>query len=98
MKLKIWRTSLCSPRSKVGEVRDLSKFKPSPYLHVGWLCSEFTNGNHINIVSLEGQRYKSYKRAAAFMKADEKYTAQDIKKLFSYPDGLKTLIQNILNA
>ena len=87
MKLKIRRTSFCSPKSNVGEVRDLSKFKPGPYLHDGWLGSEFTNGNHLNIVSLEGQRYKSNKRAAAFMKADEKYTAQDIKKLFLYPDG-----------
>ena len=43
----------------------------------------------MKIVSLEGQRYKSYKRAAAFMKADEKYTAQDIKKLFLYLDDCK---------
>ena len=75
-----------------GEVtRDLSKFKPSPYLPKGWLCSEFTNGNHINIVSLEGQRYQSYKMAAAFMKADIKYTSFDIEKLFLYPDGRKHL-------
>ena len=54
-------------KKQSGEVRDLSRFKPSPYLPEGWFGSEFTNGNHINIVSVEGQRYKSYKMAAAFM-------------------------------
>ena len=70
-------------------VRDLSKFQPSPYLPKGWLCSEITNGNHINIISQKGQGFKSYTKAAAFMKADENYTSLDIERLFLYPDGNK---------
>ena len=70
-------------------VRDMSKFKPSPYLPEGWLCSDITNGKHINIICQNGQAFKSYTKAAAFMKADEKYTSFDIEKLYLYPDGHK---------
>ena len=69
--------------------RDLSKFKPSPYLPEGWICSELTHGAHINIVSQEGHRFTSYTNAATFMESEDKYTSLDIEKLFLHPDGHK---------
>ena len=69
--------------------RDLSKFKPSPYLPEGWLYSELTHGANINIVSQEGQRFTSYAIAATFMEAEEKYTSLDIERLFLHPNGHK---------
>ena len=76
---------------------DTSEYKPSEYLPEGWLGKEKTEEDkeegkrdtHIKIMNEEGVRFGSYKKAFEFMKANEKYTAEDIEKLYLYPDGKK---------
>ena len=77
---------------------DTSEYKPSEYLPEGWMGKEKSTeeekeegkrDTHIKIMNDDGVRFGSYKKASEFMKANEKYTAEDIEKLYQYPDGKK---------
>merc|ERR1719319_1735639 len=66
---------------------DFAEHKTSEYLPEGWLCKDTPeNSIQINVVSTDGLRFYSYKKAAEHMKALE-YSEEDINKFFLYPDG-----------
>ena len=62
-------------------------WKFNEFLPEGWTCKPLISGTSIMLKSLEGFKFSSYKTAAAFMKENEKYTDEDVKKLFLYPNG-----------
>ena len=71
----------------------VEEWKTSEYLPQGWLCSAVKEGGHINIASSDTirEKFRSYKKAAEFLKANPKYTSQDVDRLYLYPDGTQHL-------
>ena len=90
--------------ANVSSIRlDTTGYKPNKYLPEGWLCKEKEEevkeegkrDTHIKIMNEEGVKFGSYKKAAEFMKAAGKYTAEDIERLYLYPDGKKHVMLGV---
>merc|ERR1719470_263508 len=63
-------------------------WKENTYLPADWLCKDRKEGNqHIDVLSIEGKRFISYKQAVAFMRTSEKYSEKDIQEFYLFPDG-----------
>ena len=62
------------------------KWKTNEYLPEGWMCSS-SNGGNICVKADDNTKLKSYKAAVAYMEADPKYTKEDVKRMYCYPDG-----------
>ena len=71
----------------------VEEWKTSEYLPQGWLCLAVKDGSHINIASSDTirEKFRSYKKAAEFLKANPKYTSDDVDRLYLYPDGTQHL-------
>jgi len=70
-------------------------WKKNEYLPADWLCRDKKEGNqHIDVLSIEGKRFTSYKHAVAFMGSSENYDEKDIQRFYSFPDG-KTRVQRM---
>ena len=65
------------------------RWSTSIYLPEGWMCSELyvNSGISICVKADNSTKLLSYKAAAAYMEADSRYTEDDIKKMYCYPDG-----------
>ena len=50
------------------------------------MCSS-SNGGNICVKADDNTKLKSYKAAVAYMEADPRYTKEDVKRMYCYPDG-----------
>ena len=67
----------------------VNEWKSNEYLPDGWLCKDRRKG--ILIKSDDGIILETYSKAAAFVKANTKYSKSDIKQLYRYPSGKEKL-------
>jgi len=60
------------------------------YLPEGWMCMDKTAGSsNIRVKTEDGNILTSYKAAAKFMDSSDKTNAEDVKRLYQYPNGEK---------
>ena len=62
------------------------KWKESHYLPVGWLGKDKKVGKKF-LISENGERFSSYRSAVEFMKLNQKYSEQDLSRVYHFPDG-----------
>ena len=63
-------------------------WKTSEYLPEGWLCKDRKEGKKgIIVKDKDGNKFKSYRIAAAFMKNNKEYDENSLKQLYLYPNG-----------
>ena len=62
------------------------KWSTNEYLPEGWMCSS-SKATNICVKADDNTKLESYKAAVAYMEADPKYTKEDVKRMYCYPDG-----------